>query len=84
MDEVEQGLRDIDFEEVTLEDRIVFVELAVAWQVRRALWAGRFDLAVRLPQCGVQRIARLHESVNGWRPVLLYGVPVSMKRDSRI
>ena len=46
--EVEQGLRDIDFDEVTTEDRITFVEYAVAWQVRRALLCGRLDLAIRL------------------------------------
>jgi len=78
-DEVEEGLRDIDFEEVTIEDRITFVERVVAWQVRRALARGRFDLAVRIQHLAVERIARLYEGRHGWRPVLLYGVPASGK-----
>jgi len=57
--EVEQGLRDIDFDEVTTEDRITFVEYAVAWQVRRALLCGRFDLAIRLQRFGAEWVARL-------------------------
>jgi len=81
-EELEQGLRDIDFDEVTIEDRITFVELAVAWQVRRALGRGRFDLAVRLQHVGAERIARLYESRHGWRPVLLYGVPASPAGES--
>jgi len=72
---VEEGLRDIDFDEVTTEDRITFVEAAVAWQVRRALGCGRFDLALRLQRYGAERTAQLWEKVHGWRPVLLYGVP---------
>ncbi len=72
---MEQGLRDIDFDEVTTEDRITFIEYAVAWQVRRALISGQFDLAIRLQQFGAERMARLYERVHGWCPVLLYGVP---------
>ena len=74
-EEVEAGLRDIEFDEVTLEDRITFVEYAVAWQIRLALRCARFDLAVKLREFGAQRIADLHQDVHGWRPVLPYGVP---------
>jgi len=73
--EVEEGLRDIDFDEVTTEDRITFVECAVAWQVRRTLRRGRFDLALRLQRFGTERIAQLCESLHGWRPVLGGQVP---------
>jgi len=61
-EEIEVGLRDIDFDEVTLEDRVTFVEYAVVWQVRRALGAGQFDLALALQRFGVQRIEQLLES----------------------
>jgi hypothetical protein len=60
--EIEVGLRDIDFDEVTLEDRVTFIECAVVWQVRRALRSGQFDLALALQRFGVQRIEHLHES----------------------
>lgn len=56
---VEEGLRDIDFEEVTAVDRITFVEAAVAWQVRQALRCGRSDLALRLERYGAERTTRL-------------------------
>jgi len=56
--EVEEGLRDIDFDEVTTDDRIAFVEAAVAWQVRRTLACGRFDLALRIQRYGAERVAR--------------------------
>jgi hypothetical protein len=80
--EVEQGLRGIDFDEVTIEDRITFVECAVAWQVRRALHCGRFDLALRLRRFGSERIAQLLERAHGWRPVLLYGMPSASGGDA--
>ena len=73
--ELEEGLRDIDYAEVTLGDRITFVEAVVAWQVRRALHAARFDLALELQRCGAERVARLHEEHSGWCPLLLYGAP---------
>ena len=76
--ELEQGLGLIDFPEVTVEDRITFLEAAVAWQVRRALRAGRFDLAIRIQAFGAKRVMELMELDEGrydWRPVLLYGVP---------
>ena len=76
--ELEQGLGLIDFPEVTVEDRITFLEAAVAWQARRALRAGRFDLAIRIQAFGAKRVmelVELHEGRYGWRPVLLYGVP---------
>src|SRR5439155_7457197 len=69
-EEVEEGLREIEFDEVTTEDRITFVECAVAWQVRRALRCGRFDLAPRLQRFGAERVARLDERAHGWRPTL--------------
>ena len=81
--DLEEGLRTIDFPEVTIEDRITFLEQAVAWQVRRALWNGRFDLAVRLQRVGAERIAEIHERRHGWRPVLLYGVPTPRFRRIR-
>src|SRR5262245_37935391 len=77
--EVEQGLRDIDFDEVTAEDRITFVECAVAWRVRWALRRGNFDLAIRLQRFGAERAAQLYESAHGWRPVLLYGVATTRR-----
>ena len=72
---VEEGLRDIDFDEVTSQDRIAFLEAAVAWQVRQALTSGRFELALRLQRFGAERTAQLWEQVHGWRPTLLYGLP---------
>jgi len=81
-EEVEAGLRHIDFEEVTTEDRITFLECVIAWQVRVALGRGRFDLAVQVQRFGVERIAELYERAHGWRPVLLYGVPLSRERHS--
>ena len=45
LDEWDSGLARIDFPEVTNEDRVTFLEQVVSWQVRRALAAGRFDLA---------------------------------------
>ena len=71
--ELEEGLRFIDFAEVTDEDRMTFIESAVGWQVRQALRAGRFDLAVRLQALGARRIAGLAGTDRGWRPVLLRG-----------
>ena len=56
---VEEGLHDIDFEEVTAEDRATFVEAVIAWQVRRALRAGRLSVAVALRRFGADRIARI-------------------------
>jgi len=78
---IEEGLRDIDYDEVTTPDRITFVEAAVAWQVRQALRCGRFDLALRLQRYGAERTAQLWERVHGWRPVLLYGVPGAADHD---
>ena len=82
-EEVEAGLRAIDFEEVTTEDRITFVEYAVAWQVRRALSRGRFDLALRLRRFGAERIARLYERAYGWRPVLRAPGPARLRPPPR-
>ena len=77
---LDAGLREIDFPEVTLEDRITYLEHAVSWQVRRALCAGRFDLALEVRSHGVRRIADLLERSEGRRPVLLYGVPLAGPR----
>jgi hypothetical protein len=71
--ELEDGLQLIDFPEVSAEDRIAFIEHAVAWQVRRALRAGRFELALELQALGVWRAGELSEERHGWRPVLVYG-----------
>jgi hypothetical protein len=57
--EVEEGLRDIDFDEVTTEDRIAFIEAAVSWQVRQALLWRRLDLAARLQRFGAELAAQL-------------------------
>ena len=81
-EEIEEGLRDIDFEEVTTEDRITFVECVVAWQVRSAPRCGRFDLALLLQRFGAERVAQLYERMHGWRPTLLYGVPLPPGRDA--
>ena len=58
-DEIESMLRDIDYEEVTVADRITLVELAVDWQVRRVLEHNRFDVAVELRKFGERQIERL-------------------------
>jgi hypothetical protein len=57
---LEAGLHQIDFPEVTLEDRITYLEHAMRWQMRRALHAGRFDLAVHLQRMGTERLRALH------------------------
>jgi hypothetical protein len=63
-EDVETVLRHIDFEEVTTDDKVTFVELAVDSQVRNALERGRFDRAVELRRYGAERIARLHLESN--------------------
>ena len=73
LDELESGLEHIDFPEVTDADRITFLEHAVSWQVRRALRAGRFDLALAVSAQGRRAIADLAEGHPGWRPVLVPG-----------
>lgn len=73
--EVEEGLREIDFEEVTTDDRITFVEAVVAWRVRLALRAGRFDLALEIQRLGAARAVQLYERHYGRHPILLYGAP---------
>jgi hypothetical protein len=72
--EWEAGLRKIDFPEVTDEDRVTFLEHVVSAQIRRALRAGRFDLALAVRSSGARRIAELVER-RGFRPVLIHGVP---------
>jgi hypothetical protein len=74
-DEWEAGLARIDFPEVTDEDRVTFLEHVVSWQIRRALRAGRFDLALAVRSLGARRIADLIERRQGWRPLLIHGVP---------
>jgi len=78
---LEAGLRQIDFPEVTLEDRITYLEHAVSWQVRRALLAGRFDLALEVRSFGALQIAELLERREGRRPLLPYGVPLAGPRE---
>jgi hypothetical protein len=58
-EDIEAILRNIDFEEVTVADRVTFVELAVDWQVRRVLECNRLDLAVELRKFGERQIAKL-------------------------
>ena len=60
--ELEAGLDAIDFAEVTLEDRRLFVEHCVRWQVRCALRAGRFALAAALQRFALERIVRLERA----------------------
>jgi hypothetical protein len=59
VDEWEAGLARIDFPELTDEDRVTFLEHVVSWQVRRALRAGRFDLALAVSSLGARRVAQL-------------------------
>ena len=59
--EWESLLARIDFPEVTDEDRATFLEHVVSGQVRRALCAGRFDLALALAALGSRRVAALLE-----------------------
>ena len=54
--EWDAGLERIDFPEVTAEDRAAFLEQVVCWQVRRALGAGRFDLALALARLATHRV----------------------------
>jgi hypothetical protein len=72
---IEEGLRDIDFAGVTAEDRITFVEAAVAWQMRQAMRCGRLDLALRVQRYGLERAAQLSERAIGLRPPSSEGVP---------
>jgi len=62
LDPLEAGLREIDFPKVTVEDQVTYLEHAVGWQVRRALRAGRFDLALEIRSHGARRIAELRYS----------------------
>jgi hypothetical protein len=73
--EWEDGLANIDFPEVTDEDRVTFLEHVVSWQIRRALRAGRFDLALAVRALGTRRVAELVERQLGFRPVLIHGTP---------
>lgn len=73
-EEWETGLARIDFPEVTDEDRVVFLEHVVSSQIRRALRAGRFDLAIAVRTLGARRVAELLER-RGYRPVLIHGIP---------
>jgi len=72
--EWESGLARIDFAEVTDEDRATFLEHVVSAQVRRALGAGRFDLALALAALGSRRVAELLASGASSRPRPTYGV----------
>src|SRR5262249_4185049 len=69
----EEGLAQLDFPEVTDEDRRTFLVHVVSWQVRCALRAGRFELALALRSLGALRVAELEERRLGWRPVLIHG-----------
>ena len=69
VDEWDAGLARIEYPEVTAEDRATFLERVVCWQVRRALGAGRFDLALALTRLAPHRIAQLAERLER-RPLL--------------
>ena len=71
--ELEAGLARIDFAEVTDADRVAFLEHVVSWQVRRALGAGRFDLAHAVIAQGRRAIADIVARTRGWRPILVPG-----------
>jgi hypothetical protein len=73
LEEIEADLREVDFEEVTIEDREILIEREVIWQVRCALAGGRFDLALALQRYGVRRIADLRRGESGFRPVVIRG-----------
>lgn len=73
--EIEAGLASIDFAEVTREDRVTFVEHAVVWQVRCALRAGLFDVALAVIRYGVARIAEIERSEPRYRLRLVRGAP---------
>ena len=53
-------LRGIDFEEVSLEDRVAFVRAAVDWQVHLVIERGRADLVAQLRQLEERQIVMLH------------------------
>lgn len=70
---IDDALRDIDFAEVTLEDRITFIRAAVSFHVESALQRGRFGTAVALRRFETERIAALrgimpHGAVTTPRP----------------
>ena len=75
VDEWERGLREIDLPGVTGEDRVTYLEHVVSWDIRSALRAGRFDLALAIRALGARHFADLVERRHGWRPVLIHGVP---------
>jgi len=74
VDQWERGLREIELPGVTDEDRVTYLEHVVSWNIRRALRAGRFDLALAIRALGARRVADLVERRQGWRPVLIHGV----------
>jgi len=83
VDEIEDGLAAIDYGEVTAEDRAAFVECAIVHQVRRALHAGHFDLALELQRWGVRRIARLECGSRPFRPRVIPGGARRIPGDAR-
>ena len=58
---MEHDLAELEYEEVTAEDRATFVEAVVEQEMRRALARGRFDLALRLRSYGRERVRELFE-----------------------
>jgi hypothetical protein len=66
-------LDDIDFDEVTLEDRLTFVECVVAHQVRSAVRSRRFELAPHYRRVGEQMADELRAR-EAWRSGMSRGV----------
>jgi len=58
---LERDLAELEYEEVTAEDRVTFVEAVVEQGMRRALARGCFDLALRLRSYGRERVRALFE-----------------------
>lgn len=67
--DIELGLHDLQFAEVTDGDRIVFIECVRDRYVRCALAAGRFDVATAIRKLAGERIAALPTSGSRTAPM---------------
>lgn len=70
---LDEWLRDIDFEEVTLEDRIAFIESVVAHRIRRAIARGRLDLVPPLCGAGIRKAGEVGARLAGPGPIARFG-----------